>query len=616
MLQVWMLSMTQALCMSGSFLFVLLGGIIGSELAPAPGLATLPVSVLILGLAANVLPAGMLVRRLGRRPAFVISALLAGLGCIAAGIGIRSGNFWIFCGSALLLGANNAMVMQYRFAATEYVAAARASKAIAVVMSGALVAAWLGPEIAVRAADAVEGAHYAGSFFAGTGLYLLAAILLTLTPVASGVADKDTRPPRPLATIIAQTEFRIAVLAALVSYAVMSFIMTATPISMHVIDHHDEVSTKQVIQAHLLAMYLPSFASGWFISRFGVRPALVAGTLLMTACVVIDAFAGHAVLHYGWALALLGVGWNLLFIAGTTLLTRCYRPQERFQVQTLNDFMVFGAQALASLMAGVALATIGWQKLNLATLPLLAAVLLAVTLAARRQAGADLAVQECADLRDQRRHRLRKWRGEFLVELQQLLRRRLRRPRTASEDQTTHHPGPERGEFAGDPHALAAADQVHLAQAHLVDQVGNRGGQVHDRQPSRRPVRCAAARQVRRIDRAIGTEQCCAGIEIGAAAAVAVQEQERRLLVEAAARRKGRGQVQLAVAAIHVHAPQGCHRRLPDLCRHARLTPFAPCIMVHQGAGNAKEPAHIPARCTRGRHRSVRNRRGASRQPR
>jgi MFS family permease len=311
--------------------------------------------------------------------------MLAGLGCITAGFGIHAANFWIFCAGALLLGANNAMVMQYRFAAVEYVAPARASKAIAIVMSGTLVAALLGPEIAVRYADIVAGSHYAGSFFVGAGLYVIAAILLALTPAAAHTESKDSRPPRPLSEIAAQADFRLAALAALVSFAVMSFVMTATPISMHVIDLHDEVATKQVIQGHLLAMYLPSLASGWIIAQFGIRPVIVAGTLLMASCVAIAAFGGHGVLHYGWALALLGVGWNLLFIAGTTLLTRTYRPQERIQVQSLNDFMVFGAQAFASLMAGVALATIGWQRLNLATLPLLAAVLISLALIARRR---------------------------------------------------------------------------------------------------------------------------------------------------------------------------------------------------------------------------------------
>ena len=385
MQQVWKLAATQALCMSGSFLFVLLGGIIGSKLAPTPGLATLPVSVLIIGLAASVLPAGVLIRRVGRRAAFVAIAILAGLGCVVAGLGIAASNFWMFCGAALLLGANNSMVMQYRFAAIEYVEPERAGHAISIVMSGALAAAWLGPEIAVRAADLVDGARYAGSFFAGTGLYVLAALLLALTPDSTRVAHVDPRPPRSLSEFAAQPDFRLAVLAALVSYAVMSFIMTATPISMHVVDLHDEVATKQVIQGHLLAMYMPSLASGWIIARLGIRPVIVAGALLMACCIAIAAFAGHSVLHYAWALMLLGVGWNLMFIAGTTLLTRTYRPHERVQVQTLNDFLVFGSQGAASLLAGLALAAIGWELLNLAALPLLALVLLAVASAAGRR---------------------------------------------------------------------------------------------------------------------------------------------------------------------------------------------------------------------------------------
>jgi len=380
---VWMLSATQALCMSGSFLFVMLGGIIGAGLAPTPALATLPVSVLILGLAASVLPSGALIRRFGRRAVFTASALQAAIGCVLAGASIRAGSFTGFCCAAFLLGANNAVVMQYRFAAVEYVESARAGRAISIVMSGALAAAWLGPEIAVRAANLVAGAEYAGSFFAGTGLYLAAALMLLRLAPSSVPLHFAAEPPRPLAEIAAQPDFRVAVLAALVSYAAMSFIMTATPISMHVMDHHGEMATARVIQAHLLAMYLPSLASGWIIGRFGDRPVIAAGAVLMAACIAIAAFAGHAVMHYFWALVLLGIGWNFMFIAATTLLTRTYRPHERIQAQTLNDFLVFGAQAGASLAAGAALATIGWRWLNLATLPAVAAVLAALALPRR-----------------------------------------------------------------------------------------------------------------------------------------------------------------------------------------------------------------------------------------
>ena len=381
---VWMLSATQALCMSGSFLFVLLGGIIGSHLAPTPALATLPVSVLVVGLAASVVPAGALIQRFGRRAVFTGSALQAAAGCLLAGYAVASGRFWLFCLAAFLLGSNNAVVMQYRFAATEYVDAGRASRAIAVVMTGALVAAWLGPEVAVRAADLVPGSHYAGSFVAGAGLFVVAAVLLLRVAPSPAAGIADAAPPRRLAEIAAQPVFRVAVLGALVSYAVMSFIMTATPISMHVVDGHGEVATARVIQAHLLGMYLPSLGSGWIIARFGERPVIVAGTLLMTACVGVAAAGGHSALHYGWALAVLGLGWNLLFIASTTLLTKTYRREERIRAQTLNDFLVFASQATTSLLAGLAVTTIGWERLNLATLPLLAAVLVGVASLGRR----------------------------------------------------------------------------------------------------------------------------------------------------------------------------------------------------------------------------------------
>lgn len=379
-----MLSATQALCMSGSFLFVLLGGIIGSHLAPAPALATLPVSVLVAGLAASVVPAGALIHRFGRRAVFTASAMQAALGCVLAGYAITTGRFWLFCAAAFLLGSNNAVVMQYRFAATEYVETARASRAIAIVMCGALVAAWLGPEIAVRSADLVPAAHYAGSFFTGTIFYLLAAIVLSQMPDSGFDHAVSRAPPRRLGEIAAQPAYRVAVLAALASYAVMSFIMTATPISMHVVDGHDELATARVIQVHLLAMYLPSLGSGWIIARFGERPVIVAGSLLMTACVGIAMNGGHSAIHYGWALGVLGLGWNLLFIAATTMLTKTYRREERIQAQTLNDFLVFGSQAAASLLAGLAVTTIGWEYLNLATLPLLAAVLVGIGSISRR----------------------------------------------------------------------------------------------------------------------------------------------------------------------------------------------------------------------------------------
>jgi MFS family permease len=158
----------------------------------------------------------------------------------------------------------------------------------------------------------------------------------------------------------------------------MSFIMTATPISMHVHDHHSDTRTAWVIQSHLLAMYAPSLFSGQLISRFGTRRVMSAGLVLMLGCVAIDS-AGKGLMHYWSGLVLLGVGWNLLYVAGTTLLTTTYHPEERFRAQAVNEFAVFGTQAIASLLAGPAIHILGWQRLNLAALPLL--LLFAILLA-------------------------------------------------------------------------------------------------------------------------------------------------------------------------------------------------------------------------------------------
>jgi MFS family permease len=200
--------------------------------------------------------------------------------------------------------------------------------------------------------------------------------LETGPPRARGIAIGEAR---PLVSVLRQPAYVLAVAAAVVSYAVMSFIMTATPISMHVHDHHSDVDTAWVIQSHLLAMYGPSLFTGRLIGRIGVRAGMGIGLTLMLVCVVIDS-AGRDLMHYWWGLVTLGVGWNLLFVAGTALLTTTYLPAERYRAQAVNEFAVFGTQALASLLAGPAIHLLGWRSLNLATLlplVLFAAALLA-----------------------------------------------------------------------------------------------------------------------------------------------------------------------------------------------------------------------------------------------
>jgi MFS family permease len=411
MRNVWLLCIAQALSGCGTIMLVAFGGIIGTELAPSMSLATLPLSLSIVGLATASLPAALLMQRIGRRAAFVGSALVALVAALFCAASIANASFVGLCIAGFLLGSNMAFVQQYRFAATEYVAPSEAARAIGAVMIGTLGAAFIGPLLGELTRDAIAGPRYTGSFVALAALCALAAIILTRLPRApieqpasaspplpraaasvaasavAATADAATpaaplrvEPARSLSQIVAQPAYRFAVLAALVAYAVMSFIMTATPISMHVHDGFSGSQTSTVISAHLLGMYLPSLATPWLIRRLGTRGLLVGGTAAMVACIAIGALMGHRFTHYFGALVLLGVGWNFMFVAATAMLTRTYAPAERFRAQGLNDMMVFGAQALASLLAGTAVATFGWSAVNWVALP----PLILLMIAARR----------------------------------------------------------------------------------------------------------------------------------------------------------------------------------------------------------------------------------------
>jgi MFS family permease len=368
MRNVYVLALAQALSAAGMMTVFLLGGILGSELAPLPQLATLPVSLTVVGLAATAIPAALLMERIGRRNAFVASASLAAVAALAVAWAVTQESFALLCGATIVLGANLAFQQQHRFAAAESVPPGRVSQAVSMVMIGTLAAAAVGPQIALAIKDLVPGREYAGSFVGVAVLCATAALVLTrYEGDAPHARVAPTGAARPLAQVVRQPMFLIAVAASVVSYAVMSFIMTATPISMHVHDHHSDTDTAWVIQSHLLAMYGPSLFSGKLIARIGVRTGMAVGLALMFACVSIDA-AGRDLMHYWWGLVLLGVGWNLLFVAGTSLLTTTYLPAERFRAQAVNEFSVFGTQALASLLAGPAIHALGWRTLNLAAL--------------------------------------------------------------------------------------------------------------------------------------------------------------------------------------------------------------------------------------------------------
>lgn len=361
---VWIILFSSPMTMSITSVMVLAGSLLASQIAPRPAWATLPLAFLVLGMAFSVIPSVLFMKRYGRRRGHLLGIASAISGALLAMSASLLSNFWLLLLGSLCFGISQAFVQQYRFAAIESLDdPAQTPQVLSVLMLSGIVAAFLGPEIAVRGRDWLPTpAGFAGSFL------LLALVNLFSFALMYNFRNPNFRyevaagPSRTLRTIAWQPLFLLAMLAAGVGNSVMSFLMTATPLSMHDIDGIDLNQTKQVIQSHIVAMFAPSLITGFLIKRLGLAPVLLLGSLIYVATLWM-ASSGHHLLHYWWALVLLGLGWNALFLGGTTLLAQCYRSEERFKVQALNDFFVFFLQALASLSAGWLLFAFGWNRL-------------------------------------------------------------------------------------------------------------------------------------------------------------------------------------------------------------------------------------------------------------
>ena len=354
------LSIAQAFSQTAAPVIVLLGGIVGTRLAPSHDLATLPVAFMIIGTAITTIPAALLMSRIGRKNGFMLSALAASLAGVLAAYAISESNFWLFCASTMIIGGHNAFVQQYRFAVAEVAAPDQVGKSLSILMLAGVVAAWMGPAVAQNLHDKGPWGEFSGSFLGVSALMLVALISLSFyenKPMTSRAVEEQ---PRALISIVLQLIFLAAVGAAVVGYGVMSLVMTATPVSMHTIDHFSLEDTTWVIQSHIMAMFLPSLFSGFLIDKFGPVKIVFSGLVLMAACLVVGYIERH-LMHYWVALILLGVGWNFLFLGGTTLLTKTYTDAERFKVQAFNDFLIFSFQAMAALGSGYLLTQFGWN---------------------------------------------------------------------------------------------------------------------------------------------------------------------------------------------------------------------------------------------------------------
>ncbi|MGX5172935.1 MFS transporter [Aliikangiella sp. IMCC44653] len=367
---IWLLFYAQPLAMSSSSMVVFAGGIVAAKIAPSPELATLPLTLMILGTAVAVIPASMLMKKLGRRIGTLCGLFVAIVGAVWCSAAAYYSAFYWLVGGSVLLGFSMAFVAQMRFAAMESLADLKDSPtAIAVLMVGGMFAAILGPEVAVVAKDWIVSSNgFAGSFAGLAVMLIMAAITIALLDPIGVKENPADANPRPLKAIVAQPIFIIALCAGAIGYSVMSYVMTATPLSMHNIEGHSLESTKWVIQSHIIAMYLPSLFSALLIRYLGIAKLLIIGCVIYIG-VVFVALAGKHIMHYWWALVLLGIGWNFLFTSGTLLLPQAYQPNERFKAQALNDFSIFIVQALGSLSAGVILFSHSWEQLISIAIP-------------------------------------------------------------------------------------------------------------------------------------------------------------------------------------------------------------------------------------------------------
>ena len=366
--QVWLLFFCQALMHSTIIGQAMMAALIGHSLAEDKALSTLPVAIQMTATMAASIPAGLIFSRLGRRAGFLVGALCALLGSLVFAAGVWRGDFFLYCLGAIPAGLGFGIGQHYRFAAAEVATPAYRAQAISLVMTGGLLSAVIGPEIVKHTRD------FAAPFlFLGT--YLILALLPLLCMVLLAFVRLPPPPARnaggaPIRDIIARPRFVGAVVTGLVAFGTMNLIMTSTPVEMMFCGFGIGASAT-VIQIHAISMYGPGFFTGRLIGRFGTHPVIAVGAVLSALCVLVG-LQGQGFWHFMVALALLGVGWNFMFVGATTLLGLAHAPEERVRAQAANDLIVFGTVACTAFLSGAMHNHAGWAALNLSILPPLA----------------------------------------------------------------------------------------------------------------------------------------------------------------------------------------------------------------------------------------------------
>ena len=379
---VGLLAACQAMLFTNNATLIAINGLAGLALAPYAALATLPVTCWVLGGALGTMPASLHMKRVGRQRGLSWGTLWGVVGALIAAAAIWLQSFWLLCFATLVWGVYNAYGQYYRFAAADVSSPDFRSTAISLVLAGGLVGGLLGPALSRWTVD-LAGPRFMGAYLALIAFALATMVLLRFIRIPDPTASERAATGRPLAEIAAQPKFIVAVLSGAIGYGVMNFLMVSTPIAMRACGH-PYGDAAFVVSWHVVGMFAPSFVTGGLIRRFGVLPVMLAGVLLNFAAIGI-ALSGISVAQFWWSMVVLGVGWNFLYIGGTTLLTETYRPEERAKAQGANDQAIFIMMAVSSFTSGLTVTAGGWQRVNLVALPLVGIVAVAIAWYALRQ---------------------------------------------------------------------------------------------------------------------------------------------------------------------------------------------------------------------------------------
>ena len=371
----WLLILSQIFAFTAAPVTVFLSGIIGSKFSPIKSLATLPTALSIVGIAIFAIFAAKIMSIIGRRAGFIFASILSSLSSLLAAYSIIIESFILFNFSCFLLGAGVAFSHQYRFAAVETVKKDMAPKAISIILLAGIGSAFIGPNLANISKEFISEHLYAGSYIVLAALTLTSTIFLLFYKDGHKLNHTNKKIARSYFELISQPRFLQALVASAFAYAVMSFLMTATPISMHVMEKISLTKTGLVIQLHIAAMFLPSLVTGNLIRKFGHSKIMYAGVTLFSITILTSLFEQNFI-NYLIALVFLGFGWNFLFISGTSLLVLSYREDEKFKAQGFNDLIVYSIQAIASLSAGVFLTLTSWKTMNLICIIFLITIIL------------------------------------------------------------------------------------------------------------------------------------------------------------------------------------------------------------------------------------------------